>query len=274
MDLPCFQVDAFTSQPFRGNPAAVCVLPRWLPDALLQAVAAEMNLSETAFIVAEDRSTYHLRWFTPTTEVDLCGHATLASAFVVSRALAPQTRRVVFHAPRAGCLPVVRDGDALVLDFPALPPASVSDDRTDVARALGRPAVAYASNDDTIVARFGTQSEVAALSPDMAKLSALARFVVATAPGEPGSDADFVSRFFAPHVGVDEDPVTGSAHCVLAPFWAHRLNRTTLEAQQISRRGGGMRCTLVDDRVLLRGHAVLVMTGTLTLPDHTVAPTL
>jgi PhzF family phenazine biosynthesis protein len=258
MRIPLYQVDAFaTGQPFTGNPAAVCPLDGWLPDAVMQALAAENNLSETAFFVPEDEG-YRLRWFTPTTEVDLCGHATLASAFVVFGWLAPWRRSVTFRTEKAGPLTVTRDGDLLALDFPARPPQPL--DMSDaVAAALGKRPTAFLAARDYL-AVFERAEDVAALQPDFAAVAALDRFaVIVTAPGTDG--IDFVSRFFAPARGVDEDPVTGSAHCTLIPYWADRLGKTRLEARQLSRRGGALSCALHGDRVTIAGRAVLYLEG-------------
>lgn len=266
MEISLYQVDAFTDRPFAGNPAAVCPLEGWLPDATLQAIAAENNLSETAFFV-EDGDGYTLRWFTPATEVDLCGHATLASAFVVLNELHPGRESVRFVSPRSGVLEVKRDGARLEMDFPTRAPTPC-ELRPDVAAALGHPdAVApirLAENTNTIVAEYVDEAAVAALRPDFAAVRTLDRYVIATAPGT--APVDFVSRFFAPLAGIDEDPVTGSAHCVLAPYWSARLERSSLRARQISARGGDIWCELRDDRVLLRGQGVLVLRGRLILP--------
>jgi PhzF family phenazine biosynthesis protein len=260
--IPLYQVDAFvTGEPFSGNPAAVCPLDSWLPDAVMQAVAAENNLSETAFFVPEVDG-YRLRWFTPTTEVDLCGHATLASAFVVFGWLAPWRRSVTFQTEKAGKLTVTRDGELLALDFPSRPPQPCQMPEA-LAQALGkRPTTLLAARD--YLAVFDAADEVAALSPDFGKVAALDRFaVIATAPGSDG--ADFVSRFFAPARGVDEDPVTGSAHCTLIPYWAERLGKTRLEARQLSRRGGALSCALRGDRVTIAGRAALYLTGAISI---------
>lgn len=260
-EIPFYQVDAFTSRPFAGNPAAVCPLEAWLPDELLLAIAAENNLSETAFFVAQgDR--LELRWFTPAVEVELCGHATLAAGFVVLTRLAPGRAEVTFET-RSGPLTVRREGDALALDLPARPaaPAEVGE---DLVAALGaRPKAAIRARD--LVAIFERAEEVRALRPDMSRLAALDVFAVGvTAPGGgQDADVDFVSRFFAPAKGVPEDPVTGSLHCTLVPYWAERLGKTALAARQVSRRGGELRCALAGDRVVLGGQAALVIEGTL-----------
>ncbi|HLY46913.1 MAG TPA: PhzF family phenazine biosynthesis protein [Stellaceae bacterium] len=260
MRIPLYQIDAFvTVGPFTGNPAAVCPLEAWLPDALMQAIAAENNLSETAFFVPEGEG-YRLRWFTPTTEVDLCGHATLAAAFVVFQVLNPAANTVVFQTQQAGALIVARDGDRLVLDFPARPAAPCAVLQPVAAALGGRPAALYAARD--YLAVYGSADEILALRPDFAAIAALDRFaVIVTAPGDAG--IDFVSRFFAPARGVDEDPVTGSAHCTLIPYWAERLGKLRLEARQLSRRGGALSCTLDGERVRIAGRAALYLEGTI-----------
>ena len=266
MRIPLYQIDAFvTEQPFSGNPAAVCPLDSWLPTDLMQAIAAENNLSETAFFVAEGEG-YRLRWFTPATEVDLCGHATLASAYVVFDRLSPARRSVTFTTEKAGPLTVTRDGDLLALDFPARPPEACA--TTDaVTDALGRrPAALLAARD--YLAVYDSADEIAALKPNVAAVAALDRFaVIVTAPGR--GEVDFVSRFFAPARGVDEDPVTGSAHCTLIPYWAERLGKTRLMARQLSRRGGALACAVVGSpgggRVTIAGRAVPFLEGTIAL---------
>ena len=262
MRIPLYQVDAFTSRLFGGNPAAVCPLTEWLPDATMQAIAAENNLAETAFFVPQGDG-YLLRWFTPTVEVDLCGHATLASGYVVTRILAPERRSVIFDTLKAGPLEVSREGDRLAMDFPAwAPELKPADPR--VLAALGAPPVESFVARGRTLAVFDRAEEVAALRPDFAAMRLIeGADAIATAPGRDG--VDFVSRYFAPNYGVDEDPVTGSAHCVLAPYWAARLGKEQLTARQISARGGELTCTLRGDRVTIAGHAVLYFEGTITV---------
>ena len=238
MKLPLYQLDAFTSRRFGGNPAAVVLLDRWLPDSTLAAIAAENNLAETAFVIARANLS-PLRWFTPAVEVDLCGHATLAAADVLFRYCYPQFDRLAFST-KSGELVVTRAGDLLTMDFPARPgaPVAVSDALT---AALGsRPREAYLARD--LLAIFDTESEVRALRPDFARVAALDAFALTVSA--PGDTVDFVSRFFAPGVGIDEDPVTGSAHCTLMPYWAARLGKNALRAQQVSARGGDLWCEL------------------------------
>jgi PhzF family phenazine biosynthesis protein len=261
MRIPLYQIDAFADGPFTGNPAAVCPLDAWLPDEVMQAIAAENNLSETAFFVPEGEG-YRLRWFTPTTEVDLCGHATLAAGYVVFRWLQPERGRITFATRQAGPLTVTRDGDLLALDFPSRPPRPQAMSEPLVA-ALGRCPVALLAARDYL-AVYETAEEVTALVPDFAALAALDRFaVIVTAPGSGG--IDFVSRFFAPARGVDEDPVTGSSHCTLIPYWAERLDRNRLNARQLSRRGGALSCAIDGDRVTISGRAVSYLEGTVTI---------
>ena len=262
MRIPLYQVDSFTSRLFGGNPAAVCPLPEWLPDQTMQAIAAENNLAETAFFVPQgDR--YLLRWFTPTVEVELCGHATLASAYVVTRILAPECRSVIFDTLKAGPLEVTRDGEQLAMDFPAWPPeAKPADPR--VLAALGcAPMQSFVAHGRTL-AVYDRAEAVAALRPDFTAMRQIeGADSIVTGPGSDG--ADFVSRYFAPNYGVDEDPATGSAHCVLTPYWAARLGKNRLTARQISPRVGELDCTLRGDRVTIAGRAVLYLEGEITV---------
>ena len=264
-NVPLFQVDAFTDRPFAGNPAAVCPLEGWLPDATMQAVAAENNLSETAFFVPRADGGFDLRWFTPTTEVDLCGHATLASAFVLMTRLDSSRDRVTFHSA-SGPLAVTRDADRFVLDFPARS-ATPCEPPAGLARALGVAPEAIRAvlraRDHVVV--LDDAETVRMLTPDLEWVRRLDAFAVCvTAPGTGGeADVDFVSRFFAPARGVSEDPVTGSSHCTLTPYWADRLGRARLRARQVSARGGELWLELTGHRVGIGGQAVLVLEGTL-----------
>jgi predicted PhzF superfamily epimerase YddE/YHI9 len=257
MRLPLYQVDAFTDHLFGGNPAAVCPLDAWLPDAAMQAIAAENNLAETAFFVREGDD-YALRWFTPTVEVDLCGHATLASGHVVMTFLEPQRQSVSFRTLKAGMLTVTRYADMLVMDFPARPAAATAPPPGLLVALGGKPCEVLSARDHLVV--YGSAAEVAELKPDLAALAKVDCWAaIVTAPGNDG--IDFVSRFFAPAQGVPEDPVTGSSHTTLTPYWAKRLGKTELEARQLSRRGGALRCTLNGDRVSIGGRAVLYLEG-------------
>jgi PhzF family phenazine biosynthesis protein len=268
-EFPIYQVDAFTDDVFGGNPAAVVPLQEWLPDALLLKIAAENNLAETAFLVPE-RDFYHLRWFTPKIEVDLCGHATLASAQVVFEMLYPGRRSVTFLTRRAGPLTVAIERDRLSMDFPARPPERVAAP-AGLVEALGGAAPAEVWAAGNLLCVFETEGAVKALEPDFRKLAALDCFgLIATAPGSDG--IDFVSRYFAPRAGIDEDPVTGSAHCTLVPYWARRLGKSKLEAHQISARGGRLSCEDRGERVSLAGRAVLYLEGRIFVPSHDAKP--
>jgi PhzF family phenazine biosynthesis protein len=262
MRVPFYQVDAFTSRLFAGNPAAVCPLTEWLPETTMQAIAAENNLAETAFFVPQgDR--YLLRWFTPTVEVDLCGHATLASGYVVTHILAPERRSVTFETLKAGPLDVTRDGDLLAMDFPAWPPEEKPADPRILA-ALGAPPVHSSVARGRTLAVYETAEGVAALQPDFTAMRRIpGADAIVTAPGRDG--VDFVSRYFAPNYGVDEDPATGSAHCVLTPYWAARLGKERMVARQISARVGELVCTLRGDRITIAGGAVLYLEGSITV---------
>jgi PhzF family phenazine biosynthesis protein len=259
MALPIYQVDAFADVVFKGNPAAVMPLPNWLDDHLLQAIAMENNLSETAYLVTAAEG-YELRWFTPLVEVDLCGHATLAAAHVLFEHLDYGGNAISFHT-RSGLLRVHRSGARLTLDFPATALHSIDVDIA-VCKALGATAseaLAPSGNSGAVLYVYEFEDDVARLNPDFsALLAASARSVIVSAPG---NDCDVVSRFFAPHVGINEDPVTGSAHCSLVPYWADRLHKNQLQCRQISARGGRLDCELRDGRVFMTGSAVTFMQG-------------
>jgi PhzF family phenazine biosynthesis protein len=261
MRLPIYQVDAFTDKLFGGNPAAICPLENWLPDATMQAVAAENNLSETAFLVRE-AGDYGLRWFTPSVEVDLCGHATLASAHVVFEFLEPQRESVCFRTLKAGTLTVSRHAGMLTMDFPARPAAPCEAPAGLLAALGGAPREVLGARDHLVV--YDSAAEIAALKPDLAALAAVDCWAaIVSAPGDDG--VDFVSRFFAPAQGVPEDPVTGSAHTTLVPYWAKRLGKSSLKARQLSRRGGLLCCALSGDRVDIGGRAVTYLRGHIEL---------
>ena len=259
MRITLFQIDAFTSRLFAGNPAAVCPLEDWLEDGVMQAIAAENNLSETAFFVRRGPR-YDLRWFTPTVEVDLCGPASLASAFVILNYLDHSLDAAVFDT-RSGELIVRRDGDLLSMDFPARP-AAACPIPAHLIEALGRhPVATFASRD--LMAVFETEDDVQTLKPNMDQLAQVDTFaVIVTAPGR---EVDFVSRFFAPRGGVAEDPVTGSAHCTLVPYWSKRLGKTSLHARQVSARGGELWCEDRGGRVTIKGRAGRFMEGQIVL---------
>jgi len=271
MKYPIYQVDAFTTSVFAGNPAAVIPLRAWLTDELMQAVAMENQLSETAFCV-EDESGWLLRWFTPTDEVDLCGHATLATAHTLWNECGV-TQEVLRFQTRSGELQVVREGSEMRLDLPAQAPRRI--DATDLEAQSARVAPLLAGlgsspseiwSSEDWVAVFESEEQIRQLRPDYAELASLGlRGVLATAPGE---KHDFVSRCFFPSLGVDEDPVTGSAHAQLAPFWAQRLRREELLAAQLSARGGVMRCAVSGERVHLFGEARTYLRGEIELPER------
>ena len=259
MKLQIFQVDAFTDRPFGGNPAAVVPLREWLPGETMQAIALENNLSETAFFVPRGDGEFDLRWFTPLIEVDLCGHATLATAWVLLNRLGHTGESIAFHT-RSGPLTVSRDGARLAMDFPAQPPTAA--EIGNVGEALGvEPEAVLAA--PYAMAVMDSEATVRAIQPDFAKVAALEiPELIVTAPG---TDCDFVSRFFAPAGGIDEDPVTGSSHCILIPYWAERLGKRELFARQVSSRGGALWCAVNGDRITISGYATPYLEGTITL---------
>lgn len=264
--MKLYWIDAFASAPFTGNPAGVVPLDAWPADTLMQRIAFENGLAETAFFVRTGADRFHLRWFTPELEIDLCGHATLATAFVVFTELGQTGDRITFDS-RSGPLTVTRDPSGrLELDFPSRPPVAVPADNIppQLLPGLGGPAPLWIGKARDYLCAYRTAAEVLALRPDFTLLGQVDVIgVIATAPGADG--VDFVSRFFAPRAGVDEDPVTGSAHCTLIPYWAEKLGRPRLHARQISPRGGDLWCELRADRVGIAGHAVLYLRGELAL---------
>lgn len=266
MHISLFHVDAFTDRMFRGNPAAVCFLDFWLDDGLLRKVAAENNLPATAFLVPSAEG-YALRWFSPVCELKLCGHATLAAAFVLFQFVSPKLNQVLFSTRFRGDLRVQNGGGWVSMDFPALTAKSCAPGANLLA-ALG-PSLQAGNiletfiGNETHVVLLGSQSQVEKFRPDFARLEQLHPQVVAiTSPGDAG---DFVSRYFAPGYGIPEDFVTGSSHCLLTPIWAERLRKSTLKAQQLSARGGELTCELRGDRVILQGKAVATMKSSLTV---------
>mgnify|MGYP006094290329 FL=1 len=261
MKLLIYQIDAFSNALFGGNPAAVCPLDKWLPDDVMQNLAAENNLSETAFFVPSGKTSYELRWFTPTSEVDLCGHATLASSYLIFEKLNTSLNVILFET-KSGPLNVSRRGDFIELDFPARP-------GTAIALPVGFEAAHDCVPSEFLraaknLAVFDTQASVKSFLPDLSYIKGLGGDgLIITALGD---TCDFVSRYFAPHQGIDEDPVTGSAHCTSVPYWAERLGKSKLHARQISKRSGDLFCELAGDRVKIAGRAVLYMEGHIYLP--------
>ena len=257
MRVPIFQVDAFTTRRFAGNPAAVLMLESFPSDEILLAIAAENNLAETAFLVAEGND-YGLRWFTPKVEVPLCGHATLASAAVVMERLEPGRTQVIFHS-LSGPLTVTRKDVAYVMNFPARPSEPISPPQ-GFAEALGTNPLEVRVNQFNYMTILPSPQVVRELAPDTAAIAHMDRpGVIVSAKGDDGYD--FISRYFAPAKGIPEDPVTGAAHCMLAPYWAQKLDKTEFRAYQASRRGGEMICRFLGDRVELEGNCVFYMEG-------------
>jgi PhzF family phenazine biosynthesis protein len=259
MKIAIYQVDAFSRTAFGGNPAAVCPLESWIYDKTMQQIAAENALSETAFIVPRGDE-WEIRWFTPVQEVELCGHATLGSGYVVLTELQPK-REVVRFASKSGELTVARDGDRLSMELPRWEPVPVAAPAPELVAALGRAPREILAHGSKYMCVYDSASDVAGLKPDFARLRGLDRYgVVVTAPGAE-YECDFVSRFFAPAAGVDEDPVTGSAHCLLVPYWAKELKRSSLYGKQISARGGELWCALGGDYVRLAGYVAPYLAG-------------
>ncbi len=260
-DIEIYQVDAFTDVLFKGNPAAVCPLTEWLTDAEMQNIALENNLAETAFVVPQ-AGDYFIRWFTPTVEVDLCGHATLAAAYVLFEFKGHQSQVIKFMSPRSGALTVTRQGDLLTLDFPSDTIEKI-EPLDEMITGFGiAPLEAYKGKTDYLLI-YETEQEIRKMIPDLSIVKQLnARGVIVTAPGE---QVDFVSRFFGPQSGVDEDPVTGSAHTTLTPYWSKRLGRMQLTAKQLSTRGGQLWVEDRGDRIRISGKARMYMKGTINL---------
>ncbi|MCC9136180.1 PhzF family phenazine biosynthesis protein [Pontibacter silvestris] len=255
--IKLYQIDAFTDKVFRGNPAAVCVLDEWLEDEKMQNIAAENNLAETAFLVKREND-YEIRWFTPLVEVDLCGHATLASAYVLFNFYNHATDRLNLYSHRSGMLSVEKTGEELTLNFP-IDVIEKAEAPKALVEALGNtPTATYKGKTDYLLV-FASQQDIEAMKPDLRLLATVeARGIIVSAPGD---EVDFVSRFFAPQVGVDEDPVTGSAHTTLIPYWSDKLRKKSLTAKQLSKRHGDLKCELLGDRVNISGKAVAYLTG-------------
>ena len=260
MKIRLYQIDAFAEKVFEGNPAAVCILQEWLGEGLMQQIAMENNLAETAFVVKQD-GRYDIRWFTPEVEVALCGHATLASAYVLFNYFEKEATTLSFHSHRSGALSVAKGADGLLtLDFPADPAKDV-DAPEPLIRALGKAPVHSLKGKTDYLLLFESQAEIEAMKPDFFLLDKVnARGVIVSAPGD---SVDFVSRFFAPQSGINEDPVTGSAHTTLTPYWSARLGKKLMTARQLSRRGGSLLCEYLGERVKISGRAVEYLVGDL-----------
>ncbi|HEX8249041.1 MAG TPA: PhzF family phenazine biosynthesis protein [Pyrinomonadaceae bacterium] len=258
MNIQIFQVDAFTKEPLSGNPAAVCPLEEWLPDETMLKIAAENNLSETAFFVKK-QDFYEIRWFTPTIEIDLCGHATLAAAYVIFNCLKLEETEIKFYSARSGHLSVEKQDERLILNFPKYGLNEI-ETLLDLTDAVGKtPEKMWETQGNMAMLLFETEEDIKSLQPDMAALSKLAfDEVIVTAKGE---NSDFVSRLFAPRIGIPEDPVTGATHCSLIPYWAERLGKEKLYARQLSARGGELFCELSGERVRIGGNAALYLKG-------------
>lgn len=257
MKLDIYQVDAFTNKIFGGNPAAVIPLKEWPADSLMQQIAAENNLAETVFFVPKDEG-YHIRWFTPELEIDLCGHATLASAFVLYNYLG-YTKNAIHFYSKSGELVVSKVEDKLQMNFPARMPVRISDYPDELLKGLGTAEVVGVYKSRDYVVEFATEKEVLSIQPDITLLNQID--VVGIIVTAPGSDCDFVSRFFAPNCGIPEDPVTGSAHSTLIPFWSEKLHKDKMHARQVSKRGGELWCENKGDRVTMSGNCVFYMKG-------------
>jgi PhzF family phenazine biosynthesis protein len=261
MGIKLFQVDAFTDTLFFGNPAAVCILKDWLDEKIMQDIASENNLSETAFVVRKD-DRYQIRWFTPNVEVDLCGHATLASAYVLDKYFKPQTSTIIFETTHSGILKVTKEDDFYLLDFPVDSIQKIDPPKKLLTGLRTSPFETYQGQDDYLVI-YRSQKEIDDIEPDFQILAKLdTRGIIVTGPGV---DVDFVSRFFAPGMGVNEDPVTGSAHRTLVPYWANKLHKKKLSAMQLSRRKGMLKCQLCDNRVKIAGKAKIYLIGEIIL---------
>jgi PhzF family phenazine biosynthesis protein len=259
MELTLYQIDAFSSRVFEGNPAAVCSLDEWLPDETMQSIAQENNLSETAFFVPKDDG-FHIRWFTPASEVDLCGHATLGSAYVLFNILGYKNEAIRFDS-KSGLLIVTKKDEWLTLNFPKQPPVPCETPNV-IIEAFNREPIECAKSED-IIAVFEDEVDIASANPNFEQLKKLdARGVIITAKSK---RYDFVARFFAPRYGIPEDPVTGSAYTQLAPYWSAKLGKNKFKAKQISSRGGKVYCEIVGDRVLISGKAIKYMEGKITI---------
>ncbi len=256
MKLAIYQIDAFADKLFTGNPAAVIPLEKWIDDYLMQQIAMENNLAETVFFVPKEDD-FEIRWFTPALEINLCGHATLASAFVLYTILDYNKPSVIFHS-KSGPLVVRLDGDLLKMDFPSWKPEGITEYPDELLESLGNPEVAGVFKNREYIVELKNEDAVISCSPDFSLMKKLDKMVIITAPGK---EVDFVSRFFAPTAGIDEDPVTGSAHSQLIPFWSEKLGKEKMQAKQLSKRGGELYCKQKGDRVIIGGKCVYYMKG-------------
>ncbi len=256
MKLTIYQVDAFTNKLFGGNPAAVIPLEKWIDDELMQQIGMENNLAETAFFVPK-RDDYEIRWFTPELEIDLCGHATLASAYVLYKMLGCTKRTITFHS-KSGPLYISQNDEVLNLDFPSWTPERITEYPEELISSLGNPEIAGVYKNRDFLVELTNEEALRKLRPDFTMMKKAGSMVIVTAPGK---EVDFVSRFFAPTAGIDEDPVTGSAHSQLIPFWSYKLGKDKMVAKQLSRRGGDIYCEQKGDRVIMGGECVFYMKG-------------
>jgi PhzF family phenazine biosynthesis protein len=263
MKLTLYQLDAFTDQVFGGNPAAVIPLKKWIPDVLMQQLALENNLSETVFFVPSDKKgvDYDIRWFTPEVEINLCGHATLASAFVIFNILKEKKKSVSFNS-KSGILIIKKKKQVLEMDFPSWKPEKINDYPDDLITSLGNPEIVAVYKSRDYLVEFTTEDAVKKIQPDFTLMKKTGEKVIITAPGK---EVDFVSRFFAPTAGVDEDPVTGSAHSQLIPFWSEKLGKEKMRAKQLSKRGGDIYCEQRGERVMIGGQCVFYMQGKVSI---------
>lgn len=263
MKLDLFQVDAFTNKLFGGNPAAIVPLKKWLPEETMQQIAMENNLAETAFFVPSKNkdSDYDIRWFTPAIEINLCGHATLASAFLVFDVLQVKKKKVVFSS-KSGLLTVTRGKKILEMDFPSWPPEKITEYPADLLASLDNPEIAGVYQNREYLVELTNEEAVKNCQPDFSLMKKLGKMVIITAPGK---EVDFVSRFFAPTAGIDEDPVTGSAHSQLIPFWSYKLGKQKMTARQLSKRGGDLVVEQKGERVMMGGQCVFYMKGRIQL---------
>ena len=259
MKLTLYQVDAFTDKLFGGNPAAVIPLKRWIPDELMQQLAMENNLAETVFFTPSKnkKADFDIRWFTPALEINLCGHATLALAYVIFEILKSKKKKVVFDS-KSGLLTVIKKKELLEMDFPSWPPERITEYPDALLTSLGNPEIAGVYKNREYIVELINEEAVKRCNPDFSLMKKVEKMVIITAPGK---EVDFVSRFFAPNSGIDEDPVTGSAHSQLTPFWSDKLGKKKMTAKQLSRRGGTVYCEQKGERVMMGGQAVFYMKG-------------